>query len=35
MSPPFPAMKPYLEQQRLWEKVHTNFIVDIQHFLVP
>ncbi len=35
MPTPFPGMDPYLENQGLWEEVHTNLIVEIQHFLSP
>lgn len=35
MPTPFPGMDPYLERRGLWEEVHTNLIVAIQHFLTP
>jgi len=35
MPTPFPGMDPYLEGRGLWEEVHTNLIVEIQHFLAP
>lgn len=35
MPTPFPGMDPYLERWGLWEEIHTNLIVSIQHFLTP
>jgi hypothetical protein len=35
MPTPFPGMDPYLEEPGLWEEVHTNLIVGIQHFINP
>lgn len=30
---PFPGMDPYLEQSGIWNQIHTNLIVETQHFL--
>ncbi|MEZ4713654.1 MAG: DUF4058 family protein [Caldilineaceae bacterium] len=35
MPTPFLGMDPYLERRGLWEEIHTNLIVAIQHFLTP
>ena len=35
MPTPFPGMDPYLERRGLWGEIHTNLIVEIQHFLTP
>ena len=35
MPTPFPGMDPYLERRGLWEEIHTNLIVAIQHYLTP
>src|SRR5687768_6784864 len=35
MKTPFPGMDPYLEQEGVWNQVHTSLIVSIQQFLAP
>jgi len=35
MKTPFPGMDPYLEQEGIWNQVHTSLIVELQRFLAP